>query len=89
MLSEGIKMISEKEFGKKFVKLLHRYGFETWHEVQPHEFGPVIDIVAKYKKIVITFELKTSLNDTVLEQAFRGKAYSHYSFAVIPKRKKM
>jgi hypothetical protein len=76
-------MIKECQFGQKVVEILRKLGCETWQEVSLYGYAQAIDIVAKFNNQYIGIELKTTLNDTVLEQINTYKDYFHYSIACI------
>ena len=74
--------MKESDFGIKVVEFLRFIGFETWQEVS-FGYGESIDLVAKYKDLYFGIELKTTLNDQVLEQSYAHKNYFNYSIAMI------
>ena len=74
---------SEEEFGEKIIKILRLLDFSTWHEVDLGLNKSTIDIVASDKNKYLAFELKLTLNDTVLIQAAKNLKYVTYSFVIV------
>lgn len=74
--------MTEQEFGKSFLDFIKQTGFEYWNEVYIR--GKSVDSVVKIGDKYISFELKLSLNDSVLMQARENLLFSNYSYAVIP-----
>lgn len=73
----------EKDFAKYVVEYLNYLGYDLYYEVKTHGAN-IIDIVGKRDNVITAFELKTSLSIAVIEQAYRNKWYSHYSYIVVP-----
>ena len=82
------KYNSESEFGDKFCEVLEHLGFETWKEVSLGFGHPTIDLIGKIRNTYVAFELKTQINDTVLEQAVHAKPFVDYAYAVVPIKNK-
>ncbi len=76
----------EQEFGKSFLDFIKQTGFEYWNEVYIR--GKSVDSVARIGDQYISFELKLSLNDSVLMQARENLLFSNYSYTVIPYERK-
>ncbi len=78
------KYAKESDFGDKFCEVLECLGFETWKEVSLGFGHPTIDLIGKIRNTYVAFELKTQMNDTVLEQAVHAHPFVDFSYAVIP-----
>ncbi len=63
------------------------YFFNDGYEIFCEVFN--VDIIATCKPIMISIEVKTSLNVKVVEQAYRNLNIYHYSYIAVPKPKQM
>jgi hypothetical protein len=72
--------MKETELAQKFTEYLSCY--DLYFEVD--YAGHSIDIVALAEKITISYEVKTSFNFKVFEQALQNKPYFNYSYIAVP-----
>ena len=73
--------MKETDLAQKFVDYLSCY--DLYFEV--NSLGGCVDIVAVTpSKVVIAYEVKTSFNFKVIEQAYYNKPYFHLSYIAIP-----
>lgn len=72
--------MTEIDLAKKFIEYLSCY--DLYFEVGT--VSGCVDIVAKNGPILIAYEVKTSLNFQVLEQAKRNRHNFHYSYICVP-----
>ncbi len=75
--------MKEVELAKYFVNYLSCY--DLYFEATFQN----VDIVAKHENIMMAFEVKTSLNFTVIEQAAQNRHWFHYSYICVPYSKNM
>lgn len=76
--------MTEIDLAKKFVEYLSCY--DLYFEVG--SLSGCVDIVAKSGSILIAYEVKTSLNFEVIEQAARNTHNFHYSYICVPRPKR-
>jgi len=74
--------MKETELAKYFIEYLSDY--DLYFEIP----GLDVDIVAKHGNILMAFEVKTSLNFKVIEQAARNCHWFHYSYVCVPYNKR-
>ena len=72
--------MKETELAQHFVEYLSCY--DLYFEVESG--AGRVDIVAINKPLRIAYEVKTSFNFKVLEQAINNKKYFHYSYIAVP-----
>jgi hypothetical protein len=72
--------MKETELARHFVEYLSCY--DLYYEVECS--GGRVDILAMNSSIRIAYEVKTSFNFKVMEQAINHKPYFHYSYVACP-----
>jgi len=75
--------MKEVDLAKHFVNYLSCY--DLYFEIPNLN----VDIVAKHGNILMAFEVKTTLNFRVIEQAKHNTHYFHYSYICVPESRNM
>lgn len=75
---------SETDVARPVVEWLQQWHWTVYQEVQHYRGGTVADIVAVQDELVWIIEVKTSLNLSLLAQAYDWKYYGHYISVAVP-----
>lgn len=76
---------SETDVARPVVEWLQDWNWTVYQEVQHYRGGNVADIVAVQDGLVWIIEVKTSLNLSLLAQAYGWKYYGHFISVAVPK----
>ncbi len=80
---------TEAELAEVVVHFLQDAGYEVFQEVELFPGAQRVDIVARHGTILWAIETKLSLSLAVLEQAWRNRAWFHYSSIAVPTHKRL
>lgn len=75
---------AETDLARLVVEWLREWNWEVYQEVQHYRGGTVADLVAVQDGLVWIVEVKTSLNLTLLSQAYDWKHYAHFISVAVP-----
>jgi len=86
MSFEFLKYKTEEEMASVFIKILQAMKHEYWCEVETGSCGR-IDVVSFKDDQYYTWHLKTTLSNTVLEQAEKCSYFNTLNYCIVPPAK--
>lgn len=76
--------IAETDLARPVVEWLREWNWTVYQEVEHYRGGTVADLVAVQDGLVWIIEVKTSLNLSLLAQAYDWKYYAHFISVAVP-----